>query len=269
MKHQYKVTFMILSVAAILFLMSPASVFAETRKASGADTAGDTAASSKKKAVSKKKRKKKYTKYNGVDLSEIYDFDYYVKHNKYAKKHFKNKPKEAIKYFGRYAIRRGTRARAKYSKKTYRKLYRETHPYPQADKILDKVGWKLKPAFTYSAFHRAYHGPELREWSRPYKRTSMWYFNFLKNNRRGNCYSKAGMFTILATEMGYDITQIGGLIPHSNGVRGPHSWVEITIKGKTYVCDPSYYSQRGIGYMFRYGTKGTYRYESPHRMKKD
>ena len=235
-----------------------------------ASKTSDAAASkSSKKAAKKKKRRKKYTKYNGVDLSEIYDFDYYVKHNKYARKHFKNKPKEAIRYFGRYAMRKGTRAKAKYSKKTYRKLYKKTHPFPKADAILDRLGWDLKAAFRYAANFSSYHGDDLGEYRRPYKRSSKWYFNYMQKYSRGNCYCKAGTFAVLATEMGYECTQIGGVIPYINSSgSGPHSWVEIQYKGKLRVCDPSFYRNTGgrLGWMIYYGQKGTYRYTSPHRM---
>ena len=234
-----------------------------------ASKTSDAAASkSSKKAAKKKKRRKKYTKYNGVDLSEIYDFDYYVKHNKYARKHFKNKPKEAIRYFGRYAIRRGTRAKEEYSKKRYRKLYKKTHPFPDADRILDKLDWNLRAAFEYAANFKAYHGADLKERNRPYRHSSKWYFNYLHKNNHGNCYCKSGTFTILATEMGYECTQIGGLVPYTRSA-GPHSWMEIKYKGELRVCDPSFWfnTQHRGGWMIRYGQKGTYRYTDPHRMR--
>ena len=230
------------------------------------DTEAGTAAAAAKTTA---KKAKKYTKYNGVDLSEIYDFDYYVTHNTYAKKHFKKKPREAVLYFGRYAIRKNVKAKEEFSKKTYKKLYKKTHPFPEADKILDRCGWDLKKAFLYSAKWTISHAKTLKEWGTPWDRTSKWYFNYLLKHKAGNCYCKSGMFTVLAAEMGYDVTQIGGTIPYSgqrNG--GPHSWVEIKIKGRTYVCDASCYAKKKFGYMIKYKQPGSYVYTNKHRMKK-
>ena len=230
-----------------------------------ADSTSDTAVLSAGTAA---KKTKKYTKYNGVDLSEIYDYDYYVTHNSSAKKHFKKKPKAAILYFGRYAIRKNVKAKEDYSKETYKKLYKKTHPFPEADKILDRCGWNVKKAFLYSAKWPVSHAKNLKEWGTPWNRTSKWYFDYLLKNKAGNCYCKSGMFTVLAKEMGYDVKQIGGTIPYQNRPKGgPHSWVEITIKGKLYVCDASCYAKKKFGYMIKYKQPGSYVYTNKHKMK--
>ena len=210
-----------------------------------------------------------FTIYHGVDLSEIYDYQYYVTNNEYAKTHFVGKPKAAILYFGRYAIRKGVKAKEEYSQDVYQRLYNETHPFPQCDKLLDKLKWSLWNAFKYASKFSSYHGSDLGEYSRPYKKTSKWYYNYLTKKRHGNCYCKAGTFTVLANEIGYKCTQIGGSVPYRRGGTGPHSWVEIVYHGKKYVCDPTYYrtSHGKYGWMFHYGKKGTYRYSAPHKMK--
>ncbi len=233
--------------------------------AASAGTAVPTSGDTKKTAAGKK-----YTMYNGVDLSAIYDFDYYVKNNKYAKTHFKNHPQKAILYFGRYGIRKGAKAKESYSKSTYKKLYKKTHPFPSADKILDRLGWNLKKAFTYAANITSYHGSDLGEYNSPYLKTSKWYYEYYRKHGRGNCYCKAATFCILASELGYKCRQIGGTVPYrSTAQAGPHSWMEIQYKGKWRVCDPSFFALTGgsHGWMFQYGQKGTYRYSTPHKMK--
>ena len=46
--------------------------------------------------------------------------------------------------------------------------------------------------------------------------------------------------------------------------KGPHAWVEIKIKNKTYVYDPNFQKEFGpkgyTGYAIRYGQKGTLKY---------
>ena len=240
----------------------------------GAASGKQVSADAKSKAVSASDHEQaelnaaKYpTVYNGVDLSLIYDYTFYMKKYSYLRKKFGNDPAGAIKYFGQHGIRKGQQAKKSYSAKTYRWLKNKTHPYPAADEILDQCGWELKKAFVYASKIRYYNGSELGAYSSPWNKTSKWYFDFGRKNGKGNCYVKSGTFAILAKEMGYKVTQAGGLVPYRSGNAGPHSWAEIIVNKTVYVFDPSYYHSRGIGYKFKYGTKGTYKYMNIHYLK--
>lgn len=52
---------------------------------------------------------------------------------------------------------------------------------------------------------------------------------------KGNCYNFTGAFCYLARGMGYNARTWSGTM----GVRDqPHSWTEITLDGRIYICDP-------------------------------
>ena len=52
---------------------------------------------------------------------------------------------------------------------------------------------------------------------------------------KGNCYNFTGAFCHLARGMGYNARTWSGTI----GIRDqPHSWTEISLDGRTYICDP-------------------------------
>ena len=59
---------------------------------------------------------------------------------------------------------------------------------------------------------------------------------------------------------------VKGSVPQANGKNGAHAWCEIKFGKTRYVYDPNFaYSFRNnpkahSGYKFKYGTKGTYRY---------
>ena len=57
--------------------------------------------------------------------------------------------------------------------------------------------------------------------------------------RKGNCYSYAALFAMLARWMGYQATAQSGQV-HLNwdGQFVDHGWVEIKLDGKIYFCDP-------------------------------
>ena len=61
-----------------------------------------------------------------------------------------------------------------------------------------------------------------------------WYANYGLTNHKGNCYVMAAMITTYARLLGYDAQQISGDIGGS-----VHSWCEVKISGKVYVCDMS------------------------------
>ena len=62
---------------------------------------------------------------------------------------------------------------------------------------------------------------------------------------RGNCYSYAALFTLLARKLGYQATAMSGMVTVDTcptwtyGAWDRHGWVEIELgDGITYVCDP-------------------------------
>lgn len=201
--------------------------------------------------------------FNGTDYSSIYDFNYYSQHHKNVVNSLHGSQLATLQYFARQGMAAKQAGKATFSPNDYNAIYNKTHPYPEADSLLNRIGWDLNAAFMYAQGISSYHGAELGEESSPWTKSSMWYFNFGQQNGKGNCYVKAGTFTILARELGYEATQIGGFVPYRsrNAAPGPHSWVEIKYNGAMKVCDPAYYRTKGIGWMINYGQSGTYRYD--------
>ena len=89
-----------------------------------------------------------------------------------------------------------------------------------------------------------------------------WYADYGFKNGKGNCYVMAAMFCEMAKLLGYDAHQISGRVPLKAGGYGPHSWVEVTFEGTTYVCDPDFTEEtKRNGYMITYGQSGTWVYQ--------
>ena len=131
-------------------------------------------------------------------------------------------------------------------------------PYPLAKQKLDQVGWDLKSAFNAAVI--PYYGPN--DFPKDSKTTMQWYADYGFKNGKGNCYVMAAMFCEMAKLLGYDAHQISGRVPLKAGGYGPHSWVEITFEGTTYVCDPDFAEETGRnGYMIHYNQSGTWVYQ--------
>ena len=70
------------------------------------------------------------------------------------------------------------------------------------------------------------------------------YASSMIDRRRGNCYSYAALFTLLAQRLGYQATAVSGMVTVDTcptwtyGSWSEHGWVEIDLNGVTYVCDP-------------------------------
>ena len=134
-----------------------------------------------------------------------------------------------------------------------------TYSYPLAKERLDKIGWDLKKAFNDAA-STPYYGPA--DFPKDDKTTMQWYADYGFKNGKGNCYVMAAMFCEMAKLLGYDAHQISGRVPLKAGGYGPHSWVEITFEGTTYVCDPDFTEEtKRNGYMITYGQSGTWVYQ--------
>lgn len=62
-------------------------------------------------------------KYDGIDYSLVYDYNYYIKHNKDVKKAFPNQPLEVLKHFVTYGMSEGRRASKNFDVAYYKSTY--------------------------------------------------------------------------------------------------------------------------------------------------
>lgn len=133
-----------------------------------------------------------------------------------------------------------------------------------AIKALNTTKWDLKSAYTWCVYKLDYDKYCVpTDGSLGAEKYAIYGFK----NRKGNCYCFSNCFVQMARLLDYDAHAVRGTVPYRDGTRGNHSWAEITIDGKTYVCDPQYdhqLLQRGrtriSQYMFEYGDKGTLKY---------
>lgn len=133
-----------------------------------------------------------------------------------------------------------------------------------AKEILDQVGWDMVAAFRWSHTALTYSGVET-----PPAGTShtQWYGKYGYENRKGNCYVMAAVFYWMAKVSGWEVYLVEGYVPLARGGMGPHGWVEVVQNGTTYICDPDFAYESGRnGYFITYGTSGTWRYSSYHRV---
>ena len=127
--------------------------------------------------------------------------------------------------------------------------------YALGVKQLDKSGWTLKKAYTFS-YKLKYHD----RWYR--RKTSEDYAIKGFTKHKGNCYVMAATFYIQGKLLGYDIHQVQGHV----GI-WPHSWTVIKEKGKEWVYDPNFRNETGRnGWRIYYGKKGTWKYKGKHKM---
>lgn len=68
------------------------------------------------------------------------------------------------------------------------------------------------------------------EWSVPFAKE-------MYKNGKGNCYRYAALFCWLARGLGYDAKTVMGGVRLKGNKLAPHGWVEISLDGKTYLCD--------------------------------
>ena len=145
--------------------------------------------------------------------------------------------------------------------------------YPKAEAVLNANGRDLKKAFTWSSY-LTYYGHGAAGMPDEPSPGSEWFANYGFTNHKGNCYVMAATFWEMAVCLGYDTRQMTGYVPLVSGSLGPHSWVEIVVGGKTYVCDPDFaYNTRKRGnprngYLINYGQTGTWRYTNYKAMSR-
>ncbi len=128
----------------------------------------------------------------------------------------------------------------------------------ETEKVYASVGKDLRACYNYSVKIPYYRPtPEPPSGYTP----SEWYALYGFDNHKGLCYVRAATFYWLAKNMGYEVYFVQGQVKTVNGV-SVHGWCEIVIDGQLYVCDPSFEAGKAgrDGYMFKYGTKGTWMY---------
>lgn len=130
---------------------------------------------------------------------------------------------------------------------------------------LEKCGRDLRKAFKWSSTNIQYFG-SVRKPKKGQNEVE-YYAAYGFKNGKGDCYVMAATFCMMAKVKGYkNVSFVKGSVPQRNGVNGEHAWCEIKTRGKIYVSDPNFaYSYKNnpnahSGYMFRYNTKGTYKY---------
>ena len=149
----------------------------------------------------------------------------------------------------------------------YYYLYHDGHALQLEDQmaaeLASTMNGDLMTAFMYAVDNVSYYGRSLfdRTW------TTKELSQYGLTHKEGNCYVKAAVFCELARAMGYEAYMITGYVMVEGGW-ARHGWVEIVIKGETYVFDPYVRYRFGLqgSYMFHYGLKGTYIYNKPEKM---
>lgn len=121
-----------------------------------------------------------------------------------------------------------------------------------ADAVLNNIGRSLWSAFCFSV-GVTYVTDEIAP-----EKVIAYYANKAFSTGHGNCYAMAGVFCTLARALGYEARQLAGDVGAY-----PHSWCEVFVDGNWYVFDISFANANlGNGYMFTYGTKGTWIYSN-------
>lgn len=135
-------------------------------------------------------------------------------------------------------------------------------PFTSGDKKVDKeiIAISKRHKSLKSAFNWVKNHPHHNFSSRTYPVGSTHWGakearNFLFSDKK-DCYGFAATFYYLALEKGYDAKLVSGKVPLRRGGYGAHGWVEIKIKGKTYVYDPDLQRQYP-GYKFYQFTYST------------
>ncbi len=123
--------------------------------------------------------------------------------------------------------------------------------YLNAATVLDSVGWDLKKGYDWIV-EKTYKWVGVLD-----SEDSRWHADYFFSNLYGDCYAMAGALYEMAKAMGYEVHQMYGSVVEPM----PHSWIEIVVKGDTYVCDPDFENELQLnGYMITYGQKKTLKY---------
>lgn len=124
-----------------------------------------------------------------------------------------------------------------------------------AQNKLNEVGWNLEAAYNWvvnTGYNNAITGTTVSTAA-----------TAIFQNGSGDCTARAASFALMARQLGYDCKVITGTIPYTNGTNAEHTWTEITVDGRTYVCDPDFEWEKKVnGYMINYGDSGTWVYQN-------
>lgn len=142
----------------------------------------------------------------------------------------------------------------------------ERAAYVKALSVLIKRGFDLRNAYEWS------YGIQYQTMTVDPSPGCSYFANYGFDNYKGNCYVYASTFYYMAKLLSYDAHFVVGYVLSGGSRKQNHGWVEIDMNGKTYVFDSEFESsmaRRGYqrnGYMFTYGTKGTWRYVDYYRV---
>lgn len=196
------------------------------------------------------------TIYKTIDLSPIYDFNYYISTQPDIAALYANDDAGALKHFAQFGIKEGRKAKASYDASVYESI-KKALEYPEAEAVFNAgLPRTLQNAFNYACMPWVYSSTD--------HTLGTHYFAHLGYTQRyGNCFVMAGTFCELAKALGYNAVQCYGAVTVRGGL-STHSWVE--IDGKVY--DPDFtvecnangfgitYGQRGTLSYHKYGTMG-------------
>ncbi len=104
--------------------------------------------------------------------------------------------------------------------------------------VYDEVGTDLYACYQWVAQNVSYKKLPIPLEPPAGYTADQWYAIQAFEQRQGNCFCYAGAFYHLAKALGYDVRYVEGKVAMAAGGNGPHGWVEITIDGATYICDP-------------------------------
>ena len=164
-----------------------------------------------------------------------------------------------------YCYKNGKLVKNKYGYKVKKKYYRIDKKGVATLVSTDKCGGDLKKAFKWSSTKIKYWGSV----GKPKKGQNQveYYATYGFKNGKGDCYVMAATFCMMAKVKGYkNVKMVKGTVPQANGKNGAHGWCEIKIGKTVYAYDPNFaYTYRNnpnvnSGYKFKYGAKGTYKY---------
>ena len=138
------------------------------------------------------------------------------------------------------------------------------YKYPLAAKKLDSVGWDLYSAYCASAC--TWKDPN-GEIPRTADVTMEWYAEYSFKRGYGHCFNMAAMFAEMAKTLGYDCTMVWGYVPMRAGGMGIHSWCEVKLNGKVYVCDSDFKVDAGFDCYLKEYYHGTWNLQKKGNVK--
>lgn len=209
---------------------------------------------------------------NGFDFSGIYDFEYYYSHHKDVADAYGYDDEALLFHFVNYGMYENRQAKEDVTSTDgeyinlmikYRPYRARETRYPKAAALLN--GGDLRKAFEL-AHSIPYFGHNDQMPSDPVW-TIEQFADFGFDNQKGNCYVMAAMFYEMAYILGYNPRQMAGWVPSISRGITQHSWIEIDMDGQTWVFDPNFtYATKNDGFKFKYGTKGTWKYQNYAQM---